>query len=51
MDKLQVGVTTERVVGKHADNEAVVRTENCVNNIESAVENSLINAIAKWKAD
>ena len=38
-------------VGKHADNEAVVRTENFLNCIESAVESSLIDAIAEWKAD
>ena len=51
MEALQARVTAERVVGKHADNAAVIRTENSVNNIESAVEYSLIDAIAEWKAD
>ena len=51
MEALQDKVKTELVVGKHSDNEAFVGTENLINNIESAVESSLIDAIAKWKAD
>ena len=51
MEKLQATFKTERVVGKHVNNESVVHTEHFVNNIESAVQNSVIDAIAAWKAD